>query len=82
MLGKKVVPSQLCCIRSMKWHVDLDAIGAKQGAREGAPLLAPPVGSIYGEAALAPPGHSSVSDQGWQQTLVTTGTQIGLFVWF
>jgi hypothetical protein len=56
-----MVPSKLCCIRSMTWHVDIDTIGAEQGAGEGAPLLARPVGSIYGEAALASPGHPSVS---------------------
>jgi hypothetical protein len=44
----------------MTWHVDIDAIGAEQGAGEGAPLLARLVGSIYGEAALASPGHPSV----------------------
>jgi hypothetical protein len=59
-----MVPSQLCCIRSMTWHVDLNAVGAKQGAREGAPLLAPHVGSLYGEASLASPCHPSDFDQG------------------
>nr|ACN27221.1 unknown [Zea mays] len=55
--------SQLCCIRSMMWHMDIDAIGAEQGAREGAPapLLARLVGSIYGEATLASPAHPSLS---------------------
>jgi hypothetical protein len=48
----------------MTWHVDLDAVGAKQGAGEGAPLLAPPVGSLYGEACLASPDHPSNFDQG------------------
>ena len=47
----------------MTWHVDIDAIGAEQGAREGASLLARPVGSIYGEAALASPTHPSVQQQ-------------------
>jgi hypothetical protein len=47
----------------MTWHVDIDAIGAEQGAGEGAPLLACAVGSIYGEVALASPGHPSVQQQ-------------------
>jgi len=56
--------SQLCCIRSMMWHMDIDAIGAEQGAREGAPapLLARLVGSIYGEATLASPAHPYILD--------------------
>ena len=58
-----MVPSQLCRIRSMTWHMDIDAIGAEQGAREGAPLLVCPVGSIYGEVALASPTHPSVQQQ-------------------
>jgi hypothetical protein len=49
----------------MMWHMDIDAIGAEQGAREGAPapLLARLVGSIYGEATLASPAHPSVQQQ-------------------
>jgi hypothetical protein len=47
----------------MTWHVDIDAIGAEQGAGEGTPLLACPMGSIYGEAALASPTHPSVQQQ-------------------